>query len=157
MLHGIKGEESVHSVMSTGVGNVTPEGGFVSFWNSGSSPFGKIEKNGHHEIYGCCFFHYAYSYDRSGTSPNYTYTVAITNTATLRKLGLPVDNHFKPDSEMKMPVGVPKGAIHFARIEIPKSAFPQGTNPRAIGQAGEAELFKRISKIVDNFSPGSIN
>ncbi len=155
MLHGVKEEELVPSVMKTGVGNVTPESGFVSCWNSGSSPFGDIEKNGHHQTYGCCFFHYAHSYDRNPNSQNYTMTVAITNAETLRKFGIPIENYFKPDQEMNIPVNVPKEAIHFVRVEIPKDRFPAGRQLREMGEAGEAELFKGIRQVVDNFHPGT--
>lgn len=155
MLHGIKEDRLVPSVMAVGVGNFTPESGNVSCWCTGSSPFGQILPNGKHETYGCTFFHYAHSY-----TPNlsiYPMTIAVTNYPTLKTQGIPIDRHFRTDSEMNLPLPIPRSAIHMVRIEIPRNSDIWKTNPRALGQTGEAALFKKLAEILPRFIPGSLN
>lgn len=155
MMHGIKEAGLVPSVMSTGVGNLTPEGGNISCWCTGSSGFGEILKSGKHETYGCTFFHYAHSY--TPDSPTSSMTIALTNLATLEQHGIPAHKYFRENSEISIPFPIPRSAIHIVKIEIPRDQATWATNPRAIGQAAEAVLFKKIEEVLPKFTPGGLN
>lgn len=155
MMHGIKEAGLVPSVMDTGIGNLTPESGNASCWCTGSSGFGEIQKSGKHETYGCTFFHYAHSYDPN--SPTTSMTIALTNLATLEQHDIPARKHFRENSEISIPFPIPRSAIHIVKIEIPRDQATWATNPRAIGQAAEAVLFKKIEEVLPRFTPGGLN
>ena len=129
--------------------NLTPEGGNVSYWTSGSRVF----NNGTPGAYGTfdtTFFHWAHTNDTQ--QDKMKMQLAISKRDTLRAKKLPT-KEIESDGYITLPESIPRDAICI--IEIEADIYPNQGN-RETAQLLEQELFRTIESAMleQRFEPG---
>ncbi len=111
--HGIKRSYAIGMVAKEGVKPLTPEGGQVSFWTSGSRIFRSSLGNTPLGYYDTTFFQYAHS--RDDRSQERTMAIALTNRLVLERLGLHVK--IPSNSTVTIHAIVPPEALHLLIVK----------------------------------------
>ena len=150
LFHGIKSNRCYEDVLNEGIKPLTPEGGYVSFWTSGSRLFSL--GRGALATFDTTFFHNAHSHNTS-LGEGYV-TLAIAKYSDLEE-ALLVDKPFRPDSCMKISLTVPRELIQVIRIEIDYSG--KGTS-REKGQVQERLLLAELHRVLkEDYEPGGLS
>lgn len=91
IVHGVRSSQSLKSVKTEGIKPLTPEGGFISCWTSGTRIFAGSTKETPLQFFDTTFFHYAPSYDRrKGIS---RMVMALTNPDLIKREDIVVANN----------------------------------------------------------------
>lgn len=158
ILHGVKHECLVPSVLNNGVGTQSSSGELIkSSWCTGSSIFGQLgggfsRDPNKLDTYNSTFFHYVGSYEPNLYGRKMTLALTIKDIMDSLSDGAP--SRFEDDSEISAPFHVPRSAVHVLRAELLHLA--PGLSHREIGQAGEQAFFRLMQKVIHGgeFRPG---
>lgn len=141
IVHGVKDNARYPLVDQEGVKPLTPEGGYVSFWVSGTRIFGTQLGE---DLYTQDSVIFDWAHSRYNADPLHTCaTLVITNQETLERAGVTAD--IKPNGYIKIKEKVPREVIHLIRVELLHN--PAQDDPRRRGQQCEQILFWRLKEI----------
>jgi len=152
-MHGVKWRSCVNIVESQGISPLTPEGGFVSFWTSGSRIFGAISGEGKKvDSYDCPFFNYAHCRENPEIygSPFLRQSIkdeevcmAITNNDLIERV-VGVKTVVSPDGYLEFKFQVPREALCLLRVRFVRNE--KKTPSRAQGILKERALLQLMEE-----------
>src|SRR3989338_3752271 len=146
LLHGVTSNYA--EVEKEGVKALTPEGGNVSYWNSGSLCFGSGTDSSMAGI-NSAFFNYAHSGTPTGSAGT---LVVARHPYLVKKLG--IQDQFVHDAELTLGVDVPIGLVHILRAEL---IHAEAVRSRATGQRVEQILLDMLCQtLVRGYRPGEL-
>lgn len=141
LVHGIKREKDVAKVRKEGIAPLTPEGGMVSYWNSGKEIFGTGNGTGMRTL-NSTFFNWAHS---QSEGPVLTMNMALTTAEQAHV-------RFRPDAEVTIPFSVPPDSFHLLRVEVDRTQFPDTTR-RQLAQRAEQAMFSLLERAASGNLP----
>lgn len=151
IFHGIKSEINVQAVLNNGVAPLTPESGRSSHWTTGWRLF-VSDPNYSLCTFDTTFFHYGHS----NSDGRATYmTIVVSNQQAISPI-YPVK--IAPNSELTIPVHVPRDLIHVLRIQLHHGGVEMADIlPRQWGQLAEQNMFDLVERVVTGgFTPGNL-
>lgn len=138
LFRGIRSERRVPQARTEGIAPVSPEGGDVSYWSTGSRVFlsGDGEGSGL-ATYGTTFFHYAHN--RAGMA------IVVAGQGALAQRGITVD--WRPDDDVTIGKVVPPGAFVLAEV-----GYPAGERQEALA-AVQRGMMGELLRVVRSYEP----
>jgi hypothetical protein len=144
MVHGFR-KPKFEKVRTSGVLPLTPEGGYVSYWNTGHRIFG-VPYPDHFETFDSTVFNYAHSQEGGTKYAN----VAVARHRDLERAGISTNGfHFNDYVLVRDPV--PAELLHLVHFEI-----EDPRNDREQQQEIEVELLQRLHDVMTFFRPGTL-
>ena len=142
VFHGIMRRTSREGVIEKGILPITPEGGFVSFWNTGTGLFYHgTTLNDKIQTLDSSFFNYV------------PHSLAVSSKSVIEStLGTTLD--YQPNGQLTIPKIIPPEALELIFVDLDENIDITG---RARGQKIEQTMFTSLEEVIrDGLKPGTI-
>lgn len=146
VFHGIKRKDALENVQREGIKNLSPEGGYASYWTGGINFFGSMTESGHLNSRDSTLMDYAHM--TGIRDPKIIMCCGITSAHLLNEISPIIVGQ---NAYLTVPFAVdPK---HMSLVIVSMA----NTGEAGIMQLAEKKLFLRLNDLVQNgFVPGSI-
>lgn len=142
LVHGIFRDPALSRIEREGIRPITPEGGYVSDWTTGTRVFGHPEAHGPIAKggYDTSFFHYAHT--PSNELGHTHMSIAMTNGDLFKEVG---EVYFMKNSMVELPFPVPREKMALLLVEMKGG----GKDDRTSRQRLEQTMFGLLEEVLE--------